>query len=507
MSKKVVKEARSYRRHNGIAHLVEIIVDRSSDIPFSFQLYMALRSEIVSGRIPAGARLPSTRDASETWKVSRSIVIEAYDSLMGEGLAFGQPGSGTYVTTKFQEFETPSRRLMSYARPSPRRVSDAAIAARGSAHIMEMQRQVPFALGRAMPDAQTNSVLSRLGRRHAARFGTFQSDYRDPQGEPSVREAIASYLRASRGVRCDASKVIIVSGAQQAIDIAARVLINPGDAVWVENPCYPSALRTFALNNAKLIPVPVDGQGLNVASGVGIFAEARAVYVTPSHQYPTGHVLAMERRLALLEWAREVGAWIIEDDYDSEFRYDGTPLASLQGLDEDDRVIYIGSFSKSLFPGLRVGYLVVPHDLLEIFRSVRAIVDRFPSPFHQLVLADFLSEGYFVGHLRRLRNTYRRSRDLLAGLIEENGNGIFNVVRPSQGLHLVAHLRDDTKSDVLMAKEASKMGAVVRPISPMYVLQDKVFQQQGFMLGFTGYSEAELERGVQRLILSQSLVM
>lgn len=497
---------RTTRRRDGAGCLVDVAVERRSEVPLARQVYLALRTAIVAGRLPAGARLASTRDGAATWNVSRGVVIEAYELLIGEGYAIGQIGSGTYAAPgAWGGLDTPGRGAATKdAGRLPRRVSAATVATLSAGRALDAQAQVPFAVGRSTPDPRSLSVLRCLGRRHLARLGTLQCDYRDPQGEGVLREAIATYLRAARGVRCDASRIFIVSGSQQAIDLTARTLIDPGDAVWVEDPCYPTACHALALHGARLVPVAVDEKGIDVAAGVGRCADARAAYVTPSHQYPTGSVLAMERRLALLAWAREAGAWVIEDDYDSEFRYGGPPLAALQGLDDSDRVIYVGTFSKALLPGLRVGYLVVPPDLVAAFRAVRALADRFPAPFLQLVVADFLLEGHFAGHLRRLRAVYQRSRDALVSLLQEMAEGHLVVQAPTQGMQLVARSGGGWDDDVAVAAAAAAAGAVVRPVSPMHVAADPARRCKGLVLGFTGFSDAELELGARRLISSQS---
>jgi len=480
------------RRREDSGYLVHIAVDRLSDVPLARQLYLALRAAIIEGRLQAKARLPSTRAAARLWNVGRKTVVEAYETLLGEGYAIGRPGSGTYVADDVPDRASrPSRGGRVHARLGYS-LSDAAVAAVTGLGLLEPPPQKAFVMGRAALDERTRGVLKRIGSRHLA---VLADHYRDPQGEGRLREAVSVYLRAARGVRCEPERIFITAGSQQAIDLAIRTLVNPGDVVAIENPSYPPARLAIVAHNARLAPVPVDDNGIDVTVLSGLAARPRAVYVTPSHQYPTGAVLSMARRLALLDWAAEANAWIFEDDYDSEFRYDERPLAALQGIDEHDRVIYIGTFSKALLPGLRNGYLVVPAELVPAFRAMRVLLDRFPAPFHQLVIADFLAEGHFSGHLRRLRDSYRASRDMLVSLLQERLARHLHVGLPRQGIHLLARLGAGRK-DVRIAHAALRAGVTVTPVSPMHV---GPMPLQGLVFGFAGLTDLEADLGTRRL--------
>ena len=296
-------------------------------------------------------------------------------------------------------------------------------------------------------------------------------------------------------MRCQAERIFITSGSQQAIDLAIRTLIDPGDAVAIEDPSYPPARLAFAAHGAKLVPIPVDKNGIDVSVLLSVSKTVKAVYVTPSHQYPTGATLPMVRRLALIDWAAATGAWIIEDDYDSEFRYDERPLAALQGIDKHERAIYVGTFSKALLPGLRLGYVVVPSELIPAFRAMRVLLDRFPAPFQQLIVADFLSEGHFSSHLRRLRNSYRTSRNTLTGFLEERLAGELNIDFPQQGIRLLGRFKRH-QSDIAIAKIARSLGVTVLPLSPMY-LNSK--PDHGIVLGFAGLTNTEADFGTLQL--------
>jgi GntR family transcriptional regulator/MocR family aminotransferase len=296
-------------------------------------------------------------------------------------------------------------------------------------------------------------------------------------------------------VRCDPDQIIVTAGTQQAVDLAIRVLLEPGDEAWIEDPGYP--LTSYALTAAgvTLRPIPVDAQGLDVAAGIRAAPRARAVFVTPSHQFPTGVVLSMARRLELLAWAREAGAWIVEDDYASEFRYSGRPLASLQGLDETGRVIYVGTLNKALFPGLRIGYAVVPRPLLRAFVGVRYVMDRQPASLFQPVVAAFMREGHFAAHVRRMRLMYREQRDVLAESLSRRAGDAVMVDVPDQGMHLVAYLRDGL-SDVVVERAAREAGVVVRAMSRLYKAAPP---RAALMLGFSGHRPQVIVPAAARL--------
>jgi GntR family transcriptional regulator/MocR family aminotransferase len=320
-------------------------------------------------------------------------------------------------------------------------------------------------------------------------------NYGDPLGHAPFREAVAAYLRTARAVRCEADQVMVVSGSQQALSLTARVLVDPGDPVWVEEPGYGGARDVLRLRNARLVPVPVDEEGLSVSAGAERCPEARAAYVTPSHQYPLGMVMSVSRRLQLLDWARKHGSWVIEDDYDSEFRYESLPIASLQGLDLDSRVLYVGTFSKVLFPALRIGYIVIPSDLVARFVAVRNATDIFPPTFAQAVLTDFIREGHFARHLRRTRELYRERRGALVDAIREQLGDKAIAVGDEAGMHLVASLsRGSNDHDVSV--RAARQGLWVMPLSHCYVGKAR---RQGLVLGFGGTSVPEISNGVRRL--------
>lgn len=360
-----------------------ISVDRSSAAPLHRQLYEGLREAILSGRLSAGALLPSTRELAAGLGVSRNTATSAYAQLLAEGYLEGRVGSGTYVARSL-----PDDLLRARSGPGGEpggAGAEVALSRRGrllAATPTTTARDAgparAFRPGIPALDAFPFGLWRRLESRFWRRPPPGLLGYGDPAGYGPLRAGISAYLRAARAVRCSPEQVIVVSGSQQALDLAARVLLDPGDAAWVEEPGYAGARAALLGAGARLVPVPVDEEGLDVAAGARLGPDARLVHVTPSHQYPLGATMSLARRLELLGWARRSGAWVLEDDYDSEYRYAGRPLEALQGLDAEGRVIYVGTFSKVLFPSLRLGYLVLPPDLVDAFAAARELTDRHP---------------------------------------------------------------------------------------------------------------------------------
>ena len=465
-------------------------LDRASPVPMLRQVYLALRAAILAGALPPGARLPSTRTLGLQLGLARNTVVAAYDQLLAEGFVTGRAGAGTHVSAELPDgleaAPAPPPSPPAAAPDSTRRFRPDTAAHQPSTR--------PFNTGRTGWDERSQSVwrsltLRRLGTPDPALFG-----YGDPQGARPLREAIAGYLRAARAVRCDPDQVVVTAGAQQAIDLVLRVLLEPGDAVWVEDPCYPALRAALAAARATTIPVPVDAQGLEVARGIAAAPAARLAYVTPSSQYPMGAVLSMARRLELLAWARRADAFVLEDDYDSEFRYAGRPLASLQGIDDAGRVIYVGTFSKVLFPGLRLGYAVLPPALLAPVRAARLLTDWHPAGLAEGVVTDFLAEGHFAQHLRRMRLRYRAARDALVTALREHAP-MLAVEPPEQGLKLLARLPPGL-DDVALAAAASRRGVVARPVRPMFLAAPPV---AALMLGFSGHEPGALRWAAREL--------
>ncbi len=340
-------------------------------------------------------------------------------------------------------------------------------------------------------------VWSKLVARHSRRPPRGIMAYGDAVGYLPFREAIAEYLGAVRGVRCESSQILVTTGSQQALQISAQVLLDPKDRVCMEEPGYPGARQAFMTAGAHLIPVPVDDEGINVAE-IGRGRDARAVYVTPSHQYPMGMTMSATRRMLLLNWASHSGAWIIEDDYDSEYRFESRPIASLQGLDTDGRVIYIGTFSKVMFPALRLGYVVVPKDLVPAFSAARDAADIFSSTLYQAVLTDFIREGHFARHIRRMRMLYMDRRRALINAIQIQMGDMLEVIGAQAGMHLVALLPRGI-NDVAVSRKAAQRGISAMPLSVCY---SKAPTRGGLILGYGGANAHQIHDGMRKLRLS-----
>ncbi|MFB9948385.1 PLP-dependent aminotransferase family protein [Rhizobium puerariae] len=482
-------------RREGLSSAFRPSIDPSSAAPLPRQLYLSLRNAIAEGRLPAGQRLPSTRLASVEWKISRGVITEAYEILIAEGFAVARHGSGTYVASSIPDDAARiDRPGAEGAYPVRRGVSDAATAILTRGPSLEPQTALPFVTGRIAHDERTARLLNRIAVRH---MNYAFEGYGDIQGEKALRAAISAHLAVSRGVRCTAEQVFITAGTQQALDLAFRVLMTPGDMAVVEDPCYPPARQCLALNGINVVGLPVDRDGIDMEKlTAGAIRPPKAFYVTPSNQYPVGSVLSLPRRLGLLAYAKENSCWIVEDDYDSEFRYQGHPIASLHGLDKADRVLYTGTFSKALLPSLRIGYLVVPTDLVTAFRAVRPAVDRCPPTFQQRVIADFLEEGYFPAHLRRLRERLRLSRDLLASLLTQRMAEHLEVLLPDQGINLTVRSTGTWRDDTAVSSAALERGVVVMPLSRMNVISTDTSR---LLLGFSALSEQEADIGTRLL--------
>jgi GntR family transcriptional regulator/MocR family aminotransferase len=476
------------------AELYAFEVDRAADAPVFRQIYLKLRSAILSGTLRPATKLPSTRELARQLGVSRSAVVSAFEQLLAEGYASGRTGAGTYIASDIPE---PFGAI--HARKKrPASVAGTAASLRdfdGFTDVTEQNDERPFNLGRTLVDARTAELWRRLSARTLRSFGRHHLGYADPRGMLELRKSVCDYLQAARAVRCEPEQIVVTAGTQQAIDIVTRVMQGPDKEVWIEDPGYSLTRLALVAAGVKVCPIPVDQNGINVAEGIRRAPRARAVFITPSHQFPKGVVLSMARRLELLAWAREAGAWIVEDDYTSEFRYGGRPLASLQGLDEAERVIYIGTLNKALFPGLRLGYAVVPPALARAFVTSRYLIDRQPPSLCQAVVAAFMAEGHFAAHIRRMREMYRNQRDALVAALRRRLGGHLTVEPPDQGMHLVAYTRQGL-SDRTIERAAREQGVVVRAMSRLYV---EAPAQSALMLGFSGYPRQIIAPAVARL--------
>jgi GntR family transcriptional regulator/MocR family aminotransferase len=476
------------------AELYGFEVDRAADAPVFRQIYLQLRSAILSGTLRPTTKLPSTRKLAARLGVSRSAAVSAFEQLLAEGYAFGKKGAGTYIASDLPEpFGAIHDR-----KKRPVSVANMAISLRdfgGFVDVTTQSDERPFNLGRTLVDARTAELWRKLSARTLRSFSRHHLGYADPRGMLELRKSVCDYLQAARAVRCEPEQIVITAGTQQAIDIVTRIMRGPDKKVWIEDPGYSLTRLALVAAGAKVCPIPVDQYGINVGEGIRRAPKASAAFITPSHQFPKGVVLSMARRLELLAWAREQGAWIVEDDYTSEFRYGGRPLASLQGLDEAERVIYIGTLNKALFPGLRLGYAVVPPSLVRAFVTARYLMDRQPSSLCQAVVAAFMEEGHFAAHIRRMREMYRNQRDTLVVALRRRLGDHLTVDPPDQGMHLIAYTRRGL-SDVAIERAGREHDVIVRAMSRLYV---EAPAQSALMLGFSGYPRQIIAPAIGRL--------
>ncbi len=479
---------------------VWISLDPSSEAPIYRQLYERMRGGILSGVLSAGARLPSTRTLAAELGVSRATVVTAFGQLLAEGYLEGKVGSGTYVAGSLPD-DLLGVRVEQDLRPGPvpsgRGLSlrGTLLAATPTTIVRDRGSSRAFRPGVPALDEFPYGVWRRISGNVWRRPQEAMLGYGDPAGYWTLREEISAHLRAARAVRCVPEQVIVVSGSQQALDLASRVLLDPGDAVWVEDPGYMGARGALSGSGARLVPLPVDEEGLVVAAGIEREPEARLVCITPSHQYPLGVTMSLARRLELLGWANRSGAWVIEDDYDSEYRYTGRPLEALQGLDGEGRVVYVGTFSKVLFPALRLGYLVVPPDLVGAFTAARELTDRHPPTVEQAVLAEFIAQGHFARHLRRMRALYAARQATLLEGISRQLSGLLDASPAGSGMHLVGWLPEGA-DDREASRRAAKQGVEAPPIS---LYRTHPGGRGGLMLGYAAVDEAGIRDGVRRL--------
>jgi GntR family transcriptional regulator / MocR family aminotransferase len=447
-------------------------------------LYEALRAAILEGRLGRGARLPATRDLARQYGVARGTVVAVFEQLQSEGYVASRVGSGTRVSDQIPEdLWQPARPRTVRRRPPPPSRVPAPTALRPFHPFEPALDEFPIELW-------TRIAARRLRRATRALLGSG-----DVRGYAPLREAIAAYLGGSRGVRCTVDQVVIVSGVQQALDLLARLLVRPGDPVWLEDPGYPGATAAFRNAGARLVPVPVDAHGLDVARGIERAARAKAVYLTPAHQFPLGATLSIERRLAVLDWARQTGARVVEDDYDSEYRFGGRPIPALQGLDRSDCVVFLGSFSKVLFSSLRLGYVVVPPALLEPLLALRFNTDRHAPTLDQAILCDFITEGHLGRHIRRMRELYRIRLAALREAATAHLEGLLEIPPIQAGLNTAARVvcgLSSRQAEAVAAAQGVDAMALDR-----YALERR--DLDGLLLGFGAFDPAQIRAGVLRL--------
>lgn len=473
--------------------------------PLHQQLYQELRRSILSGRLSAGQRIPSTRALAKSLGLSRATVTQSYEQLASEGYLQTAVGSGTTVSAQLPDdllqaspLKPTTARATRQAKPSAN--AQIKLSSYGT-------RVLEFAPEPAEPDLLFNfrycrpavdhfpvEAWRRLLLRHCRAGKHEVLDYAaGGQGDPQLRAAIAAYLARARAVNCTPEQVIIVNGSQQALHLCAQVLVERGETVAIEEPGYLGARHAFLTHGAQLHPVPVDEAGLRLEDLPK--QPTKMLYVTPSHQFPTGAVLSLPRRLELLAWAEQTGTLILEDDYDSEFRYGGRPIPSLQGLAQNAHVIYIGTFSKVLFPALRIGYLVVPPTLAEVFEKAKWLADRHTPLLEQRALCDFITEGYLERHLRRMRTLYDRRRQKLVGALQTQFGERATILGANSGIHLMVRLQSEfSDEEVTQRAAAAGIGLINARIYHLGPCRG-----DEFVIGYAPLSERRIQEGIKRL--------
>ncbi|AEG07066.1 GntR family transcriptional regulator/MocR family aminotransferase [Sinorhizobium meliloti] len=467
-----------------------LVLDRDADVPMHRQLYEKLRAEILAGHLKADTRLPPTRMMAEDLGVSRNTVITTYDALLAEGYLESRSGSGTWVATLPADAVT--------ARNSVGRAGAPSLSSRGMRMAAQPRdRTIPdriaFHPGYPEIKAFPFSTWARLLKRHARYSHEDLYGYHWVTGHPRLKAAIAEYLRASRGVECAPEQVIVVNGTQAALDILARMLVDEGDICWMEEPGYIGAQNSLLSAGAKLVPLPVERDGWSLEDETR--PSPRLIFVTPSCQWPLGCLMRMEDRLRLLQIGERHDAWIVEDDYDSEYRFRGRPVPAMQGLDKSGRVIYMGTFAKTLFPSLRIGFIVVPPQLADGFKRVVSNTGHYPSLLLQAALADFISEGYFATHLRRMRRLYAERQKVFVALCRRHLADWLTIDENDAGMQLVARFTRALEDEVLW-RAAQGQGVNFSPLSRQFFHSPP---QQGAILGYAGIDPKTMREGINSL--------
>src|SRR5215475_432623 len=464
------------------------------------QICASIQRAILDGVVVPGTRLPSSRALAEDLGVSRTTTLLAVQQLQAEGYLTGRRGAGTFVAEQLpddllqQRTTQPARRVR---HPTLSRRGATLAAAPQGAHRLDGPPRA-FRIGTPGVDLFPVALWWRLASARLRSITPTLLDYGEPAGLRGLREAIAGHVQAARGTRCDAHQILIVAGAQQGLELISRVLLDPGDRVWMEEPGYPGARSALLGAGARIVSVRVDLEGLDVKAGARRAWDARLAYVTPSHQYPLGVPMSLPRRLALLQWATRARAWVVEDDYDSEFRYGARAVPCLHGLDVDGRVIYVGSFSKTLFPALRLGFLIVPADLVASLVAARTVADQHPPVLDQAILADFIEHGHFARHLRRMRVAYRERLEALTAATDRYCRDALRVRPTRTGLHIIADL--DGADAARVSREAATRGVEATALAAYCVGREK--PANALVLGFAAVRPEAARRGMERLAAS-----
>ncbi|MBX7172302.1 MAG: PLP-dependent aminotransferase family protein [Pyrinomonadaceae bacterium] len=479
-----------------------ILIDENSDVPIYRQIYDSIRQLILHGKLQPKTQLPATRLLAKQLNVARMTIINAYEQLFAEGYLESKTGSGTFVAARLPEdflnAEKPQKKQTETTNRTFKLSNFGDYLAHNGERILRpynTQNILPFRHGIPAIDEFPFEIWSKILQKQLKSANSKIFSYGDIQGFPPLREAIANHLYQSRGVFCTAEQIIITNGTQQTLDLIGSVFLSKNDEICLEDPTYFGARDVFSAIGAKLIPVSVDKEGFELEEAKTKSRNPRLIYVTPSHQYPLGMTMSLARRMNLLEWARETESFIIEDDYDSEYRYAARPLASLQGLDRHGSVIYIGTFSKTVFPALRLGFLVAPKDLVEVFKTAKALRDWHSPQIDQAVLAEFISDGHFTKHLRKMRGIYQKRQQVLVEEAQKHLKGMLEILPATSGMHLIGWLPEGV-DDWQIFQAARKENLQLTPISAS-CLEQKL--RGGFFIGYTAFNEIQIKEGIKKL--------
>lgn len=468
----------------------------ASATPLRLQIYRQLRQAIANGTFPAGGKLPPSRDHAKSMGVARNSLLWALERLKAEGFIHTRVGDGTYVTDVAHMLPTRRRQGLHHATSTAPGVSR-----RGQA-LLDVVRDWPppvgdpiaFRVGYPALNAFPFQTWERLTRQVQKQQGTAMARYIAPAGHPPLQEAISQWLLVSRGIRCDAAQVIVVSGSQQALDLVGRLLLDPGDEVLIEDPGYQGIRASLVGHGAVVRPVPLDADGMDIDSVTRKWPRARMAVVTPSWQFPAGVHMGLSRRLAVLAWARQHQAWVVEDDYDGEFQYLPHRTPALSSLDESGRTIHVGTFSKSLHPGLRIGFVVVPDGLVDAFTAAKALTDRHNPALEQAVLAQFIADGHLLRHLQRMRSLYAERQQIMIDALNRATHGAITLLPSVRGIHLVHELAPGA-DDASLVVQAKAAGVHLVALSAFCMASPR----RGWALGYAAYDAPEMQNAARRL--------
>ena len=465
------------------------------------RIQRALRALILDGALAPGLKLPATRVLAKSLGVARDTVENAYVQLHRDGFIVRREGSGSYVCEAIgAELRGASRRRQAQAVKTSQAAPGAGLSQRGrmildSGGVNDQQVIKAFATGLPETRSFPTDVWERLQRQVMKDYRSSVLLHGDPQGNESLRKAIATYLNLERGANCAPDQVLVLSSTRQALFLCAQLLVDVGKPILLENPGYFGARKAFETAEAKVVPIDVDASGIRTDLLHADRSGAHCVYVTPSHQYPTGATLTLERRLELINWAAEKGKWVIEDDYDSEFHYEGKPTACVQGLDKYQRTLYLGTFSKTLFPGLRMGYMVLPRELVKAFTYARSMLDGHTPQILQLTLARFMEDGHYNAHVRAMRKLYAGRQAIMLDAIGKHLGHVVTACRPQGGLQIPCVLHEGWSEEKTI-RQAASAGVQLPGLSRLYA---GAATQQGWLLGYSSLTAHEIETAMRRL--------